>query len=201
MARVRHDTDDCPTDAARRGVGAIDSGRQAGGGARARCNRRRSDRTLAADVMAATRPKVAMALATAGRSLPRHRGRRRLCAGAADAPAAAGRGRAADAARTDSVAPLGAVKVTAGRAEALVTVNPGDGVLPEGGDSDPGRRCGVRVSAYDAVQLAAFAIAGIASVSVREPRLSIYRRATITSSPPSHVLSARCRTRGRYRAH
>ena len=71
------------------------------------------------------------------------------------------------------MAPLGAVKVTAGRAEALVTVNPGDGVLPAGGDSDPGlplRCAGERISA---IQLAAFAIAGIASVSVREPRLSI----------------------------
>ena len=38
---------------------------------------------------------------------------------------------------TDSVAPLDAVKVSNDRAEALVTVNPGDGVLPAGGDCEP----------------------------------------------------------------
>eukprot|EP01031_Cornospumella_fuschlensis_P007364 gene7364-9121_t len=38
---------------------------------------------------------------------------------------------------TDSVAPFDAIKVANGNAEALVTINPGDGVLPAGGDSDP----------------------------------------------------------------
>jgi molybdopterin molybdotransferase len=131
-------------------------------------------RTLAADAVAARRPKAAMALddgwalaaedtVGAGGYAPvlLMRPPQRVEAGQPMPPA------------TDSVAPLGAVKVAAGRAEALVTVNPGDGVLPEGGDSDPGlplRCAGERISA---IHLAAFAIAGIASVSVREPRLSI----------------------------
>ena len=74
---------------------------------------------------------------------------------------------------TDSVAPFDAVKVMQGRAEALVTVNPGDGVLPAGGDSDPGiplRQAGERLRITD---LAALACAGLARVNVREPRLSI----------------------------
>src|ERR1019366_3348488 len=74
---------------------------------------------------------------------------------------------------TDSVAPLDAVKVAAGRAEALVTVNPGDGVLPAGGDSDPGiplRYAGERLRITD---LAALACAGLARVTVREPGLTI----------------------------
>ena len=87
--------------------------------------------------------------------------------------AAARRGRAADAAGTDSVAPLDAVKVTGSHAEALVTVNPGDGVLPAGGDSDPGiplRQAGERLRVTD---LAAFAAAGLARVTVREPRIRV----------------------------
>ena len=74
---------------------------------------------------------------------------------------------------TDSVAPLDAVKVTGGRAEALVTVNPGDGVLAAGGDSDPGiplRHAGERLRITD---LAAFAAAGLARVTVREPRIRV----------------------------
>lgn len=76
-------------------------------------------------------------------------------------------------ASTDSVAPFDAVKVTAGRAEALVTVNPGDGVLPAGGDSDRGtplRQTGERLRGTD---LAAFAAAGLARVTVREPRIRV----------------------------
>lgn len=74
---------------------------------------------------------------------------------------------------TDSVAPFDAVKKTAAGAEALVTVNPGDGVLAAGGDCDPGvplRRAGDRLRPTD---LAAFAAAGLARVTVREPRLRI----------------------------
>ena len=73
----------------------------------------------------------------------------------------------------DSVAPLDAVTVSHGRAEALVTVNPGDGVLPAGGDSDPGiplRRAGERLRITD---LAALVCAGCARVSVREPRIRV----------------------------
>jgi molybdopterin biosynthesis enzyme len=74
---------------------------------------------------------------------------------------------------TDSVAPLDAVKLSHGRAEALATVNPGDGVLPAGGDSDPGiplRRAGERLRNTD---LAALDCAGVARVSVREPRIAV----------------------------
>jgi len=72
---------------------------------------------------------------------------------------------------TDSVAPFDAVKMNKGRAEALVTVNPGDGVLPAGGDSDLGvplRQAGERLRGTD---LAAFAAAGLTRVTVREPRI------------------------------
>ena len=74
---------------------------------------------------------------------------------------------------TDSVAPLDAVRVGKDRAEVLATVNPGDGVLPAGGDSDPGiplRHAGERLRATD---LAVFAAAGLARVMVREPRVRV----------------------------
>lgn len=74
---------------------------------------------------------------------------------------------------TDSIAPIGAVKVAGGLAEVLTPINPGEGVLAAGGDSDPAiplRRAGERLSATD---LAAFAGAGIARVTVREPRLRV----------------------------
>lgn len=74
---------------------------------------------------------------------------------------------------TDSVAPIDAVKVMDGRAEALVAVNPGDGVLAAGGDNDPAiplRRGGERLRLTD---LAAFAAAGIARTAVREPRVRV----------------------------
>lgn len=74
---------------------------------------------------------------------------------------------------TDSVAPLDGVTVADGRAEALLTVNPGDGVLPAGGDSDPGiplRRAGERLRLGD---LAVLAAVGFAQVTVREPRIGV----------------------------
>jgi molybdopterin biosynthesis enzyme len=74
---------------------------------------------------------------------------------------------------TDSVAPYDAIKVTNGRAEALMTINPGDGVLAAGGDCDPAiplRRAGDRLSLTD---IAAFAAAGIARITVREPRIRV----------------------------
>lgn len=74
---------------------------------------------------------------------------------------------------TDSVAPLDAVQVTDGRAEALAPVNPGDGVLPAGADCDgsaPLRRAGDRLRALD---LAALGCAGVSEVSARVPRLRI----------------------------
>jgi molybdopterin molybdotransferase len=74
---------------------------------------------------------------------------------------------------TDSVAPLDAVQVEEGRAAALSPVNPGDGVLPTGGDCMPApplRCAGERLRATD---LAVFAAAGVARVAVRQPRLRV----------------------------
>jgi molybdopterin biosynthesis enzyme len=74
---------------------------------------------------------------------------------------------------TDSVAPFDAVKTAAAGAEALVALNPGEGVLAAGGDCDPAialLRAGARLRATD---LAAFAAAGLARVTVREPKLRI----------------------------
>ena len=67
---------------------------------------------------------------------------------------------------TDCVAPLDAVKLSGAQAEALATVNPGDGVLPVGGDCDgtPLRRAGERLRAIDRAVLAA---AGVTHLSVR----------------------------------
>ncbi len=74
---------------------------------------------------------------------------------------------------TDCVAPFDAVRVSKDRAEALVTVNPGDGVLHAGGDSDPGiplRHAGERLRMTD---LAALGCTGRARVTVREPRIRV----------------------------
>ncbi len=73
----------------------------------------------------------------------------------------------------DSVAPLDAIRIVNGNAEALVTINPGDGMLPAGGDCDPGiplRRAGEPLRMID---IAAFAAAGRARVMVREPRIRV----------------------------
>ncbi|HET7911891.1 MAG TPA: molybdopterin-binding protein [Pseudolabrys sp.] len=73
----------------------------------------------------------------------------------------------------DSIAPIDAVKVGGGVAEVLMPINPGEGVLAAGGDSDPAiplRRASERLTATD---LAAFAAAGIARVTVREPRFRV----------------------------
>ena len=74
---------------------------------------------------------------------------------------------------TDGVAPFDAVRLDRDRAEALSPVNSGEGVLPAGGDCDPAiplRRAGERLRLTD---LAAFAAAGLARISVREPRIHI----------------------------
>jgi molybdopterin biosynthesis enzyme len=74
---------------------------------------------------------------------------------------------------TDSVVPLDAVRAMNGQAEALVTVNPGEGVLAAGGDSDPSiplHRAGDRLRMTD---LAAFAALGMSRVTVREPRIRV----------------------------
>src|SRR5476649_2024388 len=131
-------------------------------------------RTLAVDAMAPSRPSVALAM---------------LDGWAIAADASLGAGSYAPALLpempqrvevgqpmppdTDSVAPFDAVKISGGRAEVLTIINPGDGVLPAGADCDPAiplRRAGERLSLTD---LAAFAGAGIARVTVREPRIRV----------------------------
>jgi len=131
-------------------------------------------RALAADAMAPARPASALALQD-GWALSADE---TLGAGGyapsplLRAPSRIETGQALPAG-TDSVAPLGAVKVVAGRAEALAVINPGDGVLAAGGDNDsaiPLRRAGERLRATD---LAAFSAAGIARIMVREPRIRV----------------------------
>jgi len=75
----------------------------------------------------------------------------------------------------DTVAPLDAVSVRNGRAEAIAPVASGEGVLPAGGDCIPAmplRRTGERLRGAD---LAVLAAAGISRVHVRVPRLRIVR--------------------------
>jgi molybdopterin biosynthesis enzyme len=74
---------------------------------------------------------------------------------------------------TDCVAPLDVVQVEEGRASVLAPVNPGDGVLPAGGDClpmPPLRVAGERLRGTD---LAAFAAAGVNRVPIRQPRLRV----------------------------
>lgn len=74
---------------------------------------------------------------------------------------------------TDTIAPFDTVKTTASGTEVLAALNPSDGVLAAGGDCDPAialRRAGERLRATD---LAAFAAAGLARVTVREPRIRV----------------------------
>lgn len=131
-------------------------------------------RTLAADVTAPARPSTPIALAD-GWALAAD-----LTIGAggyapvtlARVPTRVETGQAMPPG-TDSVAPFDAVNAGNGNAEALVTVNPGDGMLPAGADCDPSiplRRGGERLRLADA---AAIAAAGIARVTVREPRLHV----------------------------
>ncbi len=131
-------------------------------------------RTLAADALAPARPSAPIALAD-GWALPADE---TLGAGGyspamlSEMPSRVEAGQMMPPG-TDSVAPFDAVKTTAGRAEALITVNSGDGMLPAGGDCDPGiplRRAGERLRITD---LAGFAAAGLARVTVREPRVRV----------------------------
>jgi molybdopterin molybdotransferase len=74
---------------------------------------------------------------------------------------------------TDAVLPRDAVMLGAGSAEALAPAIVGDGVLGAGADAAPGtplRRAGERLRAVD---VAALQAAGIARVSIREPRVRV----------------------------
>jgi molybdopterin biosynthesis enzyme len=98
---------------------------------------------------------------------------------------------------TDSVAPIDAVKITDGRAEALLAINPGDGVLAAGIDSDsaiPLRRAGERLRTTD---LAAFSAAGIARVTVREPRIRVLPvRGSVIINAAARLVTADIERRG-----
>ena len=74
---------------------------------------------------------------------------------------------------TDAVVPLDAVTQRGDRAEAIAAVAAGEGVLPAGGDVSPRtplRRAGERLRVLD---IAIATAAGIAEVTVREPRIRI----------------------------
>ena len=131
-------------------------------------------RALAVDAMGAARPSSALALldgwalaadATLGAGpdtpVPLIHPPQRIEMGQALPPDA------------DSVAPFTAVKMIKGFAEAVAVIEPGDGVLPAGGDNDPDiplRRAGERLRLAD---LAAFAAVGLSRVAVREPRIRV----------------------------
>src|SRR6185312_9407676 len=74
---------------------------------------------------------------------------------------------------TDAVAPFETIQMRGGQAEANAAASFGDGVLVAGGDCAAGkvlRAAGQRVRASD---VAVFAAAGIAHVSMRAPRVSV----------------------------
>ena len=98
---------------------------------------------------------------------------------------------------TDSVAPFAAVTETAAGAEAIAPVSPGEGMLPAGADCEPGlplRRAGDRLRPLD---LAAFAAAGLARLTVRQPRLRLLplRGSTIVTAA-ARLLAADIERRG-----
>ncbi len=74
---------------------------------------------------------------------------------------------------TDAVLPFDAVNVRGDRAEAIAAIAPGEGVLAVGADASdemPLRRAGTRARIIDVV---AFGAAGVAAVSIREPRIGV----------------------------
>jgi len=85
-------------------------------------------------------------------------------------------------AATDAVLPLDGVVLRGDRAEAVAAVAPGEGVLAPGGDAPTNtllRRAGEQIRAVD---VAAMHAAGLAGVSVREPRISVALGGTAGSS-------------------
>ena len=74
---------------------------------------------------------------------------------------------------TDCVAPVDVLNIASGRAEVLNTINPGDGVLPVGGDCDgstPLRRAGEVMRLVDGAVVRA---AGVSYVSALAPRIIV----------------------------
>jgi molybdopterin molybdotransferase len=88
---------------------------------------------------------------------------------------------------TDAVLPLDAVNVSKTGAEALASIAPGEGTMPAGADAAQGallRRAGERLRPSDA---AVFRAAGIASVSVRAPRVKIFCASVPTRSQADKI--------------
>jgi molybdopterin biosynthesis enzyme len=155
-------------------------------------------RALAVDAMGPMRPSSALALidgwalaadATLGAGsyapIPLIRAPQRIEAGQVLPPDA------------DGVAPLDVVAVKNGFAEALATINPGDNVLPAGGDNDaaiPLRRAGERLRMTD---LAAFAAVGLSRIAVREPRIRVLPlRGTTIVGAAARLLASDIERRG-----
>lgn len=97
---------------------------------------------------------------------------------------------------TDCVASFDDVRAVGGRAEALNTINPGDGVLPAGGDCDGAVlwRAGERLRAID---LATLGAAGVKRVSAREARFAVVPlRASAYLDSATHVIARDLMRRG-----
>jgi molybdopterin biosynthesis enzyme len=77
----------------------------------------------------------------------------------------------------DAVAPLDAVAIRDGAAQALAPVSPGDGLLPAGADGARGATLLAAGRRLGGVEIALLMAAGVAEVRVRAPRLRLVRAA------------------------
>ena len=77
----------------------------------------------------------------------------------------------------DAVAPLDAVAIRDGAAQALAPVGPGEGALPTGADVAPGTTLLPAGRRLGGIEIALLAAAGVAEVRVRAPRLRLVRAA------------------------
>jgi molybdopterin biosynthesis enzyme len=75
----------------------------------------------------------------------------------------------------DAVAPLDAVAIRGGTAQALGPVTPGEGVLPAGADIAPGATLLAAGRRLGGVEIAILTAAGVTHVRVRAPRLRLVR--------------------------
>jgi molybdopterin biosynthesis enzyme len=78
----------------------------------------------------------------------------------------------------DAVAPLDAVAIRDGAAQALAPVGPGEGALPTGADVASGATLLPTGRRLGGIELALLAAAGVAEVRVRAPRLRLVRAAS-----------------------
>jgi molybdopterin biosynthesis enzyme len=98
---------------------------------------------------------------------------------------------------TDAVAPFDAIVTHGEVTEAVGPVTPGEGVAPAGSEaapSEPLRKSGERLRNVDAAVLA---VAGIAQVNVRAPRvLIVAAREDLRLRPPMRMIARDCAARG-----